>query len=186
LSHSSADERATKATTGSLLKSWYGANATKDNQFGYQFLPKGNKNYSHINLFKAMYNKELEGAFLWGTNPVVGGPNAGKEKEALGNLKWMVAVDLWETETSAFWQKEAGNDPAKISTEVFLLPASASFEKEGSISNSSRWMQYRWKAIDSRGEARPDLDIIHQLTLRLKNLYANSPKSADKPFLALD
>ncbi len=170
----------------SLLKAWYGKNATKDNEFGYHFLPKGNKNYSHINLFKAMYNNELDGAFLWGTNPVVGGPNAGKEKEALGNLKWMVAVDLWETETAAFWKKEAGSDPSKINTEVFLLPASASFEKEGSISNSSRWMQYRWKAIDSRGEARPDLDIIHELALKLKKLYANSPKSADQPFLALD
>lgn len=170
----------------SLLKSWYGNSANAQNEFGYQFLPKGNKNYSHINLFKAMYNNELEGAFLWGTNPVVGGPNAGKEKEALGNLKWMVAVDLWETETSAFWQKEAGSDPAKINTEVFLLPACSSFEKEGSISNSSRWMQYRWKAIEPKGESRPDLDIIHELTLKLKKLYANSPKSADQPFLALD
>jgi formate dehydrogenase major subunit len=170
----------------SLLKSWYGANATKDNEFGYQFLPKAGKNYSHINLFKAMYNKELEGAFLWGTNPVVGGPNAGKEKEALGNLKWMVAVDLWETETAAFWQKEAGSDPAKINTEVFFLPACSSYEKEGSISNSSRWMQYRWKAIEPKGESRPDLDIIHEIALKLKKLYANSPKSADQPFLALD
>jgi formate dehydrogenase-N alpha subunit len=170
----------------SLLKAWYGDNATKNNEFGYHFLPKGNRNYSHINLFKAMYNKELDGAFLWGTNPVVGGPNAGKEKDALSNLKWLVAVDLWETETAAFWKKEAGSKPTDINTEVFLLPASASFEKEGSISNSSRWMQYRWKAIDSRGEARPDLDIIHELALKLKKLYAGSTAAADQPFLALD
>lgn len=170
----------------SLLKAWYGDNATKTNEFGYQYLPKGNKNYSHINLFQAMYNGELDGAFLFGTNPVVGGPNAGKEKEALGKLKWMVAMDLWETETSAFWQKEAGSDPSKIQTEVFLLPASASFEKEGSISNSGRWMQYRWKAINSRGEARPDLEVIHQLATRIKKLYAGSTKSADKPIQALD
>ncbi len=170
----------------SLLKAWYGSNATKDNEFGYHFLPKGNKNYSHINLFKTMYDGGLDGAFFFGTNPVVGGPNAGKEKEALGKLKWLVAIDLWETESSAFWQKAAGSNPADIKTEVFLLPASASFEKEGSISNSSRWMQYRWKAIDSRGEARPDLDIIHELATKLKKLYAGSSKSADKPFLALD
>ena len=67
----------------SLLKAWYGPNATAENEFGYQYLPKANKNYSHINLFKAMYDGKLEGAFLFGTNPVVGGPNAGKEKEAL-------------------------------------------------------------------------------------------------------
>ena len=52
------------------------------------------KNYSHMRLFDAMYRKELEGLLLFGTNPVVGGPNAGKEQEALSNLKWMVAIDL--------------------------------------------------------------------------------------------
>ncbi len=170
----------------SLLKAWYGKNATKNNEFGYQFLPKGNKNYSYMNLFKAINDDQIDGAFFFGTNPIVGGPNAGKEQAALSKLKWLVAVDLWETESASFWQKEAGSNPSEINTEVFLLPASASYEKEGSVSNSSRWMQYRWKAIDSRGEARPDLDIIHELALKLKELYAGSTKSADKPFLALE
>jgi formate dehydrogenase-N alpha subunit len=170
----------------SLLKAWYGPNATKQNEFGYQFLPKGNKNYSHINLFNAMYKGELEGAFLFGTNPVVGGPNAGKEKEALSNLKWMVAVDLWETETSAFWQEEAGSDPSKIDTEVFLLPAAGSYEKEGSVSNSSRWMQYRWKAIDPKGESLADLEIVHMLVKTIKGLYKNESSAAAKQINALD
>lgn len=169
----------------SMLKAWYGPNATKANEFGYQYLPKGNKNYSHINLFNAMYKGELEGAFLFGTNPVVGGPNAGKEKEALSNLKWMVAVDLWETETSAFWQEEAGSDPSKIDTEVFLLPAASSYEKEGSVSNSSRWMQYRWKAIDPKGESLADLEIIHMLVKNLKALYKNESSAAAKQINAL-
>lgn len=169
----------------SLLKAWYGPNATKDNEFGYQNLPKGNKNYSHINLFNAMYKGELEGAFLFGTNPVVGGPNAGKEKEALGNLKWLVAVDLWETESSAFWQKEAGSDPSKINTEVFFLPACSSYEKEGSISNSGRWMQYRWQAIKPLGESKADLEIIHELATRIKALYKNEASPASKTINAL-
>ncbi len=169
----------------SLLKAWYGPNATANNEFGYQYLPKGNKNYSHINLFKAMYDGTLEGAFLFGTNPVVGGPNAGKEKEALGNLKWLVAVDLWETESASFWQKEAGNDPSKVNTEVFLLPACSSYEKEGSISNSSRWMQYRWQAIKPLGESKADLEIIHELTTRIKALYQNEAGPAAAPINAL-
>jgi formate dehydrogenase-N alpha subunit len=169
----------------SMLKAWYGPNATKANEFGYQYLPKGNKNYSHINLFNAMYKGELEGAFLFGTNPVVGGPNAGKEKEALSNLKWLVAVDLWETETSAFWQEEAGSDPSKIDTEVFLLPAASSYEKEGSVSNSSRWMQYRWKAIDPKGESLADLEIIHMLVKNIKGLYKNERSAAAKQINAL-
>lgn len=169
----------------SMLKAWYGPNATKANEFGYQYLPKGNKNYSHINLFNAMYKGELEGAFLFGTNPVVGGPNAGKEKEALSKLKWLVAVDLWETETSAFWQEEAGSDPSKIDTEVFLLPAASSYEKEGSVSNSSRWMQYRWKAIDPKGESLADLEIIHMLVKNIKGLYKNESSAAARQINAL-
>lgn len=164
----------------STLKSWFGDNATKENDFLYEYLPKGNKNYSHINLFKAMYEGVHEGAFLFGTNPVVGGPNAGKEKEALSNLKWLVAVDLWETETSAFWQKEAGSDPSTIGTEVFFLPACSSYEKEGSVSNSSRWMQYRWKAIEPKGESLADLEIIHRLMLEIKDLYKNENTKAAK------
>ena len=169
----------------SLLKSWYGDKATKKNDFLYDYLPKGNKNYSHINLFKAMYNGDLEGAFLFGTNPVVGGPNAGKEKEALGNLKWLVAVDLWETESSAFWQKEAGSDPSTIGTEVFFLPAASSYEKDGSVSNSSRWMQYRWQAIKPKGDAVADLEIIHRLMKEIKGLYKNQNTPAAKTINAL-
>ncbi len=169
----------------SMLKAWYGPNATKENEFGYQYLPKGNKNYSHMMLFNTMHKGGLDGAFLFGTNPVVGGPNAGKEKEALSHLKWMVAVDLWETETSAFWQKEAGSDPSKIDTEVFLLPACSSFEKEGSVSNSSRWMQYRWKAIEPKGESKADLEILNGLATRIKKLYKNESSPAAEAINAL-
>lgn len=169
----------------SLLKAWYGPNATKDNEFCYQYLPKGNKNYSHIALFNAMYKGELTSAFLFGTNPVVGGPNAGKEKEALSKLDWLVAIDLWETETSAFWQKEAGSDPSKINTEVFLLPAASSYEKEGTVSNSGRWMQYRWKAIEPKGESKADMEIIHMLMQRIKGLYKNESSPAAKSINAL-
>jgi formate dehydrogenase major subunit len=38
-----------------------------------------------------------------------------------------------------------GMDPEKIKTEVFFLPCAVSMEKEGSISNSGRWMQWRYK-----------------------------------------
>lgn len=169
----------------SLLKAWYGPNATKENEFCYQYIPKGNKNYSHIALFNAMYKGELQGAFLFGTNPVVGGPNAGKEKEALSNLDWLVAIDLWETETASFWQKEAGSDPSKINTEVFLLPAASSYEKEGTVSNSGRWMQYRWKAIEPKGEAKADMEIIHMLMRRLKGMYKNEGSPAAKAMNAL-
>ena len=33
-----------------------------------------------------------------------------------------------------------------------MLPCASSIEKEGSISNSGRWMQWRYKAVESRGD----------------------------------
>lgn len=171
----------------SLLKAYYGENATAANEFGYNLMPKltPKKDYSHMKIFEAMAQGQIEGLLMFGTNPVVGGPSAMKEKDALSKLKWMVAVDLWETETAAFWQKEAGSDPASIQTEVFFLPACSSFEKEGSISNSGRWMQYRWQAIKPKHESKADLEIIHMLALRLKDLYKNSTNPADMPIKAM-
>ena len=171
----------------SMLKSFYGDNATKENEFGYHFLPKivKGKNYSFMNLFDAMYRKELEGLIMFGSNPVVGGPNSFKAQESLANLKWMVAIDLFETETSAFWQKEAGGDPSSIQTEVIFLPACSSYEKEGSVTNSGRWMQYRWQAIKPKGESKADLEIVHMLARRLKELYKNESTPAAKQMNAL-
>ena len=119
-----------------------------------------------------MYDGAVRGLMCWGQNPAVGGPNLTRTREALDNLEWLVAVDLWETETAAHW-KRPGADPADIQTEVFQLPAAASFEKEGSITNSGRWIQWRWKAVEPPGEACDDLRIVVALMRRLQELYRN-------------
>ncbi len=157
----------------SLLKAWYGDAATADNEFGYQYLPKiqAGGNYSFIPLFEAMEKGTIKGLLAWGQNPAVGGPNSNAERKALEKLDWLVAVDLWETETAAFW-KRPGVDPASIKTEVFLLPACASYEKEGSITNSGRWSQWRYKAIDPPGDAEDDLWMVVHLMDKIRALYA--------------
>jgi formate dehydrogenase major subunit len=114
---------------------------------------------------------KIKGMLAWGQNPAVGGPNSNMEREALGHLDWLVASDLWETETAGFW-KRPGVDPATIQTEVYLLPAKASMEKEGSVTNSGRWMQWRYACADGPGEAEDDLWMINKLMLELQNLYA--------------
>jgi len=111
----------------------------------------------------------------WGQNPAVAGPSATFERMALANLEWLVCVDLWETETAAFWKPDGiggslgipGRDPATINTEVFLLPAAASYEKEGSVTNSGRWSQWRYKALEAPGNALDDLSILNELGKRL-------------------
>jgi formate dehydrogenase major subunit len=157
----------------SLLKAWYGDAATKDNDFGFHYLPKleTGKNYSWISLFEVMQAGNIKGLLAWGQNPAVGGPNGNQERQALARLDWLVASDLWMTETMEFW-KRPGVNPADINTEVFVLPARASFEKEGSVTNSSRWMQWRYKAAEGPGEAEDDLWMMNKLMLKLKELYS--------------
>lgn len=153
----------------SLLKAFWGDNAVPENEFCYHYLPKRNGPHSHMHIFENMYAGNVKGFFVFGQNPAVGGPNANMEREALAKLDWLVAVDLWMTETSTFWRRP-GVNPADIKTEVFLLPAAASVEKEGSISNSGRWLQWRYAAQRPPGEAKTDAWIMQEIVLKLKEL----------------
>ena len=168
----------------SLLKAWYGEAARKDNEFAYQYLPKNSGNYSHMDLFEAMYAGKIKGFVVTGQNPAVSGPNSSLERKALERLEWLVVRDLFETETAAFW-KGPGVDPAKVATEVFLLPSATHLEREGTYTNSGRWLQWKWKAVEPPGDARSDAWFANQLAVRLKKLYADSKAPKDQPVLAL-
>ena len=76
-------------------------------------------------------------------------------------------------------------DSSKIKTEIFLLPAAASTEKEGSFTNTQRMLQWRDKAVDPPGDARSDLWFVYHLGKRLKELYADSKAWRDEGLQAL-
>ena len=75
----------------SLLKTTYGKNATKDNDFGYAWLPKVDGNYSWMYIYDDMYRgnstrvggKEPgpEGLITFGMNPVGIGPNVPQDAQ---------------------------------------------------------------------------------------------------------
>ena len=156
--------------SASLLRSFYGMNATLEESYSY--LPKldDGVDYSWLSLFDQMYKGKFSGFFAWGMNPAVSGANIFKVRKALTQLDWLVNVNLFQNETGDFW-RGPGMDSKKIKTEVFMLPCAASFEKEGSITNSGRLMQWRNKAVNPPGEARPDAEIITDLYFRIKELY---------------
>jgi formate dehydrogenase major subunit len=169
----------------SLLKSFWGENGTKENDFGYGWLPKldPGQNCSWLNLFDGMYTGKIKGFFAWGQNPACSGANANKVRQALTQLDWLVNVNIFDNETGSFW-KGPGMDPKKIKTEVFMLPCAASVEKEGSISNSGRWAQWRYKAANPPGQAKPDGDIMVALMNKIRELYKKGGKFPD-PILKL-
>jgi formate dehydrogenase major subunit len=169
----------------SMLKAWWGKDATKANDFCYDYLPKLDaRDHSFMSVFEAMERGEIKGAFAWGQNMAVGGPNVGRERKVLSQLDWLVSVDLFDTETSSFWDGP-GMDPKAIKTEVFLLPAAASYEKCGSITNSGRLAQWREKAVEPLGQAKDDLWIADRLFKAIKGLYAKEGGAFPDPILKL-
>jgi formate dehydrogenase major subunit len=170
----------------SYLKSLFGEKANKEIDFGYGWMPKldTGQDASWLNLFDEMYKGTFTGFFAWGMNPACSGAHAGKVRQALGKLDWMVNVNVFDSETGSFW-KGPGMDPKKIKTEVFQLPCAASMEKEGSISNSGRWMQWRYKASNPPGEAKPDGDIMYELFKKVRALYEKDKGAFPEPILNL-
>ncbi len=170
----------------SLLKSMYGEKATKENDFGYDWMPKldPTQDASWLNLFDEMFKGTFTGFFAWGMNPACSSAHAGKVRQALTKLDWMVNVNVFDSETGSFW-KGPGMDPKKIKTEVFQLPCAAFLEKEGSISNSGRWMQWRYKAANPPGEAEPDGDIMYELFKKVRALYEKDKGTFPEPILNL-
>ncbi|QAZ67400.1 formate dehydrogenase-N subunit alpha [Solidesulfovibrio carbinolicus] len=168
----------------SFLKSMY---PEQDLDTGYTYLPKlePGKDYSWLSLFDAMLGGAFKGFFAWGQNPAASTANANKTREAMTKLDWMVTVNMFETETGSFW-KGPGMDPKKIKTEVFYLPCAVAFEKEGSISNSGRWMQWRYPAQAPLGDSKPDGDIIYELFEKIRGLYAKEGGAYPDPIKNLN
>jgi formate dehydrogenase major subunit len=165
----------------SLLKAYWGDTAQAANDFAYDYLPKNGPGfqgagYSWIPLFENMGAGGLKGMLVWGMNPAVSAPNLNQTYQALAKLDWLAAFDLFETDTAVFW-KRPGANPKDIKTEVFLFPAADAMEKEGSASNSGRWIQWRYQAVQPHGDIRSDLWYANRLALELKKLYKDDPKA---------
>ncbi|MSV27271.1 MAG: formate dehydrogenase-N subunit alpha [Bryobacterales bacterium] len=167
----------------SQLKAFYGKAATRENDFAYHLHPKlpesapgVDENWSWAYIFDHMFQGRMEGLISYGMNPVSNGPNSRKVLSGLSKLKWLVVAENFEQETAAFWKPNilelVGKKPADVQTEVFLLPAANFAEKDGTFTNSARWIQWKWKAIDPPGEALADQEITARIFLRVRELYA--------------
>ena len=177
----------------SLLQAWYGDAANEeDGNCSYRLIPKMIGDHSHLVTSYAMLDGKVKGYLLFGQNPAAGSTNSRMQRKALEQLDWMVVRDLYEVESAAFWYKQPGFGPdsspvdsSKIKTEIFLLPAAASTEKEGSFTNTQRMLQWRDKAVDPPGDARSDLWFVYHLGKRLQELYAGSKQWRDQGLLNL-
>jgi formate dehydrogenase major subunit len=168
----------------SLLKAYYGEHATKDNDWGFDYLPRLTGNHSHMVSVADMADGKVRGYFVMGENPVVGSANGKLQREGLKKLDWLVVRDLVRIETAEFWRQD-DDPPESIGTEVFFFPAAAHTEKDGSFTNTQRLLQWHHKAIDPPDDCRSELNFVYRLGKRLQELYRDSKEARDRGIQAL-
>jgi formate dehydrogenase major subunit len=170
----------------SLLKAWYGDAARPENDFRYEWLPRLDDDHSVLPTFDRMSKGQMRGYIVMGMNPAGGGINAGLQRAGLRRLEWLVVADWFETETAVFWKSDPGGPPpSEIGTEVFFLPAAAAPEKDGTLTNTQRLLQWHNQAVDPPGDCRSDAWIVYNLGKRLRALYEGSTDPKDAPLLDL-
>ena len=106
-----------------------------------------------VEMMDAALRGEVRGMYLMGENPAMSDPDAGKVREALASLDWMVSQEIFLTETASF---------ADV-----ILPASALPEKWGTYTNTDRRVQIGRPALNLPGDARQDWWILQEIAKRL-------------------
>jgi formate dehydrogenase major subunit len=168
----------------SLLKAWYGDKATKRNEFAFDYLPKPAGNSSWITIFDQALQGKMEGVMLSGMTASSIGPDANQVQQALGKLKWLCVMDSLPTTSSEFWHAP-GIDPSEVQTEVFVLPATHWIEKDGSFTNSGRWLQWKDQVLQPEHESRHDHWMLADLFLRVRELYRQDGGKFPDPVMDL-
>ncbi len=168
----------------SLLKAWYGDHATPANDFAYAYLPKPEGNCSWLSIYDAALRGKMEGIILSGMTATSIGPDSNQVLQALARLKWLVVMDAFPTTSSEFWHAP-GMDPTAVQTEVFLLPTTHWIEKDGSFTNSGRWVQWKEQVLPPQGQARHDHWILADLLHRVRDLYQREGGAFADPVLKL-
>jgi formate dehydrogenase major subunit len=168
----------------SLLKTWYGDAATKDNEFAFDFIPKPGQNSSWMSIYDNAIKGKMQGVMLSGMTATSIGPDSNQVMQALANLSWLVVMDPLPTTSSEFW-RAPGQDPSSIKTEVFMLPTTHWIEKDGSFVNSGRWMQWKDQVLPPQGNARHDHWILADLMQRVRSLYQQQGGKFPAPILDL-
>jgi formate dehydrogenase major subunit len=171
----------------SFLKTMYGDAATKRNGWAFDYLPKVDRDYSWVNLWNNMYNGLVKGMFAFGMNGVAIGPDSKKNIDALKKAEFLVVGEIYPDETSEFWKSPgiSEDEMKQIKTTVYRLPCAGFAEKDGSFTNSARWLLWKNAAVPPPGDCRLDQAIVAQIFLKIRDLYKKDGGKFPDPILKL-
>jgi formate dehydrogenase major subunit len=171
----------------SLLKAFYGDAATKQNGWAFDYLPKVDRNYSWVQMWDDMYRGNVKGMLAFGMNGVAIGPNSKKNIDALKKAEFLVVGEIYPNETSDFWRAPGTSidEMKQIQTTIYNLPCAGFAEKDGSMTNSARWVLWKNTAVPTPGDARLDHAIVAQIFLKVRELYKKEGGKFPDPILNL-
>ena len=169
----------------SLMKAMYGDAATKQNDWAFNYLPKIDRNYSWTQIWDQMYRGNVKGLLAFGMNGVMIGPDTQKNIDALKKADFLVVGEIYPDETSEFWRAPGttAEEMKNIRTTVYRLPCAGFAEKDGTMVNSARWLQWKNVAVPPPGDARLDQDILAQIYLKVRALYQKEGGKFPDPVL---
>lgn len=101
---------------------------------------------SIIEMEEAAATGEIRAMYIMGDNAIAASPDTAAVEKGLANLDFLVVQDIFMSDT------------AKLADVV--LPAAAFAEKEGTFTNTERRVQLLQKAVEPPGAARPDWQIV--------------------------
>lgn len=95
---------------------------------------------------------KVKALYVVGENPMLSDPDVGHVEQALGKAELLVVQDIFLTPTAEL---------AHV-----VLPGTSFAEKEGTFTNTERRVQRVRQAIQPVGDARPDWEIIMEVSTR--------------------
>lgn len=101
------------------------------------------------NMMHAIHNGDMTAMFVIGEDTGVVDANINYVTDAFKKLDFFVVQDLFLTKTAEY---------ADV-----ILPASPSLEKEGTFTNTERRIQRLYRALDSKGDTKPDWQILMEI-----------------------
>ncbi len=102
--------------------------------------------------FLAADEGDVKGMYVMGENPALSEPNVAHAEEILENLDFLAVQDLFMTETAEY---------ADV-----VLPATSFVESNGTFTSSTRRVQLVKKAMEPKGNAKQDWQIVQELSKR--------------------
>ncbi|MGR3542625.1 MAG: formate dehydrogenase subunit alpha [Hasllibacter sp.] len=100
-------------------------------------------------IMDAVHMGDVRAMYILGENPAMSDPDLDHARGALAKLDHLVVQDIFVTETAGY---------ADV-----ILPASAFYEKTGTVTNTNRQVQMGRPAVPPPGEAREDWRIVRDL-----------------------